>query len=310
MENLSYSTKPMSDKPQEKIDILSVTLLDQHRPLVTDLKKLASSLSLGFGWHYLLDLSWIISHLGNIQGKSIMDAGAGLGVLQWYLAKKGAEVLSVDRNSRAGLPSRFRTRFRIQWLRPENSFDLISTFKMMLASFMRIPGIRGKIAFLVGELIHNIPLRRATGKIIFYNQDLKNLIDVPDNTLDAVAAVSALEHNPPEELEMVVAEIMRVLKPGGLLLATLGAAKDQDWFHEPSQGWCYTEETLRRVFGLEEDTPSNYAQYDELFTALHDCAELRDNLASFYFQSGDNGMPWGVWNPQYQSVGVCKIKKE
>ena len=35
---------------------------------------------------------------------------------------------------------------------------------------------------------------------------------------------------------------------------------------------------------------------------------VRDNLARFYFQSGDNGMPWGKWDPQYQSVGVRKIK--
>ena len=38
-------------------------------------------------------------------------------------------------------------------------------------------------------------------------------------------------------------------------------------------------------------------------------AELRDNLASFYFRSGDNGMPWGKWDPQYQPVGVCKVKR-
>jgi hypothetical protein len=65
---------------------------------------------------------------------------------------------------------------------------------------------------------------------------------------------------------------------------------------------------LRQLLDLPPDTPSNYALYDELLAALKDCAELRDNLASFYFRSDEKGMPGGVWNPQYQPVGVCKVK--
>ena len=95
----------------DSIEILSVELLDKNRPTVTALKKLAQSLGLEFGWHYLLDLTWIIHNLGAIQGAHLMDAGAGTGVLQWYLAEEGAEVLSVDRGSRsraaAALPQAF-----------------------------------------------------------------------------------------------------------------------------------------------------------------------------------------------------------
>ncbi len=104
-------------------------------------------------------------------------------------------------------------------------------------------------------------------------------------------------------------ELMRVLKPGGVLLATLTAGRDQDWWHSASSGWCYTDTSLRRLFKLPPEAPSNYAQYDELFARLKDCAELRDNLARFYYQSADKGMPKGVWNPEYQPVGVCKIKR-
>jgi SAM-dependent methyltransferase len=149
---------------------------------------------------------------------------------------------------------------------------------------------------------------RASGRVVIYNQDLKTLADIPDASMDAVAAVSALEHNTPESLPLVVAELLRVLRPGGLLLATLGAARDQDWFHEPSHGWNYTEVSLRQLFELSATASSNYARYDELFNALKGCAELRTGLASFYSRSGDNGMPWGRWDPQYQPVGVCKVK--
>jgi SAM-dependent methyltransferase len=285
----------------DSIEILSVELLDKNRPTVVALKKLAQSLGLEFGWHYLLDLTWIIYNLGAIQGKRLMDAGAGTGVLQWYLADEGAEVLSVDRGSRSALPLRFRRRFNVQGLRPQDLAPASQAMRLRLAG-------PGGVSALGRDLLSLPGAARASGCVVIYNQDLKTLADIPDASMDAVAAVSALEHNTPESLPLVVAELLRVLRPGGLLLATLGAARDQDWFHEPSHGWNYTEVSLRQLFELSPTASSNYARYDELFTALKGCAELRTGLASFYSRSGDNGMPWGRWDPQYQPVGVCKVK--
>lgn len=288
----------------EKIEILSVDLLDQHRPLVIALKRLARSLDLELGWHYLLDLTWIISQLGPVKGKRIMDAGAGTGLMQWYLAQQGAEVISVDRSSRAALPLRFRASFRVSGLRSGAQADL-TPWRQVLKSV--------KIARQARDMLGAVPynathLRRGPGRVVLYNQDLKTLADIRDNSLDAVVAVSALEHNSPEGLEQVVAELMRVLKPGGRLVASLCAAREQDTWHVPSSGWCYTDASLRRLFCLPADLPSNYNRYDELFQALRSNAELRQGLAGFYFRSDKNGMPWGKWDPQYQPVGVCKIK--
>lgn len=286
---------------QDTIEILSVELLDKNRSTVNALKKQARALGLEIGWHYLLDLTWIIQNLGDIRGKRLMDAGAGTGVLQWYLAEEGAEVLSVDRGSRGELPLRFRRRYNVRGLRPQ---DLAPASQVIRARL----GQSGGLSALGRDLLRLTGAARVTGRVIIYNQDLKTLTDIPDASVDAVAAVSALEHNTPESLPLVVAELMRVLKPGGLLLATLGAARDQDWFHEPSYGWNYTDASLRELFDLSPATSSNYARYDELFNALKECAELRTGLASFYSRSGDNGMPWGKWDPQYQPVGVCKVK--
>ena len=289
----------------EIIELLPVTLLDDCRPTVNSLRRLARSLKLEFGWHYLLDLTWILGQLGDVKGKHIMDAGAGTGLIQWYLAEQGAEVLSVDRGSRADLPLRFRRRFRVRGLRPA---DLIPSSRLIQQK-LRGPGkMRVKAVSQARDIISIGDLRRSSGRVTIYNQDLKRLSDVKDGSLDAVVAVSALEHNPQGDLNQAVCELMRVLKPGGVLLATLCAARDQDWFHLPSQGWCYTDATLRAHFDLPASTPSNYAHYDELFVALRNNAELRDNLAAFYYRSGDNGMPWGKWDPQYLPVGVCKIK--
>jgi SAM-dependent methyltransferase len=292
-------------------EILSIELLDQHRSLVEALKRLAASLGLEFGWHYLLDLTWIISQLGEIKKKHILDAGAGTGLLQWYLAQNGAEVISVDRMSRADLPLRFRSRFQVQGLRPG---DLLPASQVVGHNIgihaegrLPLPPIK-KTLFRLRDVYYLAKRPSAPGRVMIYNQDLANLQHISDNSLDAVVAVSALEHNTPEGLQSVVKEILRVLKPGGALLATLCAGKDEDWWHAPSSGWCYTDASLRRLFDLPPDTPSNYARYDELLASLRNCAELRDNLSSFYKQSDQNGMPWGVWDPQYQPVGVCKIK--
>jgi SAM-dependent methyltransferase len=235
----------------------------------------------------------------------ILDAGAGTGLIQWYLAEQGAEVISVDRMSRAQLPLRFRQRFRVKGMRQQ---DLAPIRQVFRNRWKDAGGLQVKIKNQLKDLSGLMNLHRSTGKVIVYNQDLRNLVDIPENSIDLVVSVSALEHNPPENLTLVQAELLRVLRPGGALLATLCAADQQDWLHEPSQGWCYTDASLRRLFALAEDAPSNYHRYDELFQALRECAELRDNLARFYYRSGEGGMPWGVWDPKYQPVGVCKTK--
>ncbi len=296
----------MTANGEEKIELLSVALLDQYRQQVADLRKLARSLRLELGWHYLLDITWILGELGPLQGKRILDAGAGTGLLQWYLAQHGVEVISVDRLSRAALPLRFRARFRVAGLRSQ---DLLPPSLALRAQWDKNHRWKSRLSVQARELLGMAHLGRGSGRVIIYNQDLSNLNDLADDSLDAIVAVSALEHNQPEALEQVVQELMRVLKPGGKLIASLTAARDQDWWHVPSSGWCYSDASLRRLFHLPQPTRSNYAQFDRLLAELRDCAELRDNLARFYFTSADNGMPLGKWDPQYIPVGVLKIKR-
>lgn len=295
---------------QPRIEILSVDLLDQERPLVEALRRLARRMHLEFGWHYLLDLVWILRQLGEVKGLRLMDAGAGVGVIQWYLAEQGAEVISVDRTSRALLSLQFRAQVRVEGLRPEDLLPPQAVIRARLqqpgeGSWLRQQVQRGR--FLASVLPALLRKPDSPGRVLIYNQDLTHLVDIPDQSLDAVVAVSALEHNTPEGLQQVVQEILRVLKPGGALLATLTTAGDQDIWHAPSAGWCYSDQTLRRLFDLGPEVPSNYADYPALMAQLRECQELRDNLASFYFKSDQNGMPWGKWDPQYQPVGICKI---
>ena len=296
----------------DHIEILSVSLLDSHRAIVEKMRQISHELSLGLGWHYLLDLSWAAQMLQPSSGQHVMDAGAGAGVIQWWLAAKGVNVLSVDRSSRASLDLRFRAWCPVQGQRPG---DLRPLSRPRLSAFLppKRPWHWHRWPSKLRNTLSRVVTKEPTppdgrGTVTIYNQDLADMVDIPDASVEAVVSISALEHNEPDALRAVVKELMRVIKPGGKLIATLGAAKEQDWFHEPSKGWCYTEATLRDIFDLPADCPSNYDRYDELFEALRNCNELRDNLADFYFKSVNNGMPWGIWDPRYQPVGVVKVK--
>lgn len=292
-----------------KIEILPVSLLESEKSIINELKVLADELKLEFGWHYLLDLSWILRNLDQIEGQKFIDAGAGTGIMQWYLANKGARVISIDRDSRANLNQRFRRRFNIRGLR-EYDLSEVSSFSEMKQKRLiisQLVDIVDRLSYKINSYTGNKG-ENGSGEVIIYNQDLENLDQIPDDSIDAIVAVSSLEHNSPDGLGRVVAELLRVLKPGRAILATLGAAKEEDWFHEASQGWCYTETTLRKVFQISPDVKTNFDQYDRLFENLRENKELNDNLASFYFQSDKNGMPWGKWDPKYQPVGICKLK--
>lgn len=74
------------------------------------------------------------------------------------------------------------------------------------------------------------------------------------------------------------------------------------------RGGCYNEESIIRLFNL--DAPeSNFGEIQTIFEALKQGDGLKEHLASIYFASGNNEMPWAEWNPTYIPVGVRKWKK-
>ena len=147
------------------------------------------------------------------------------------------------------------------------------------------------------------------GRIFLYKCDLKDMPLLPDCFVDGVVSVSALEHNSHDDFEMCMREILRVTKSHGKIFTTVSAALSENCFHEPSKGWCYSEATLKRLFLLREDVKNNFSQKNLIFGELKkEGNKLHERLAPVYFQSGDNGMPWGKWDPHYLPVGILKIK--
>lgn len=306
----SSRTSPGS---QSRLEILPVSILETHADKVREFEHMARVLGKSFGWHYKLDLAWAAAEVEEFvkPGGTVLEAGAGTGLMQWWLADHGVNVISVDRMPRYFTPA-MRAWCPIVDYSSGQAGLTPSSLKQTLSHVVaRRPYAKRSLACIAATtrdslLRRSQPGPRSTVRVL--EGDLQDLREVEGECVDAVVSISSLEHNSPENLSTVVQELTRVLRPGGRIIATVGGARDRDWYHEPSSGWCYTEESLRRIFELDADCPSNYSSYDELFEQLVNCDYLRNNLGEFYFRDGRNGMPWGRWDPQYQSVGVVKAK--
>ena len=68
-----------------KIELLSPDILTKYPEWLNDLDFLSAGLFKEFGWHYPVDIVWILSELERLglkKGSTILDAGAGNGILQ------------------------------------------------------------------------------------------------------------------------------------------------------------------------------------------------------------------------------------
>jgi len=320
---------------QEEIEILGIELFETHEVEMNIVKQFKEYFAAEFGWHYYLDLAWIIRQVRGIpKGALILDAGAGSGLLQYILAELGYNVISTDFTNRT-LCGKYRQRYG-KVLHYLNSQDRIfdnrytrhlrgspaSSVRSKSTIFSGLFSKKDKSIDPVSMIEKNIYIpqggqavllkgdaERNCGRIFMYNCDLRDMPLLPDSYVDGVVSVSALEHNDHVDFEKCMDEILRVTKPSGRLFMTVSASLSEDWFHEPSKGWCYSEATLKRLFRLPEGVASNFSIKDEFFNELRqEGNELYKRLDSVYFKSGDNGMPWGKWDPKYLPVGICKIK--
>ena len=256
------------------------------------------------GWHYPLDLIWILQNLRDIPlGSVILDAGAGDGLLQYILARKGYKVISADFVHRPPRPS-----FRSSSISHGQSYDdaYIGHLEKNYGADRNGTSAEQVISCKEDFLSY---LMARNDDIVFYRTDLGSMPLIPDNFFDAVVSVSAFEHNSKNGLGAVIAEVTRVLKNGSPLLVTTSATNGQDWYHEPSKGWCFGEQSLRDLFDIRTGYSTNFKEYDYILSCLSRPGnELQIQLAPFYFKSDSNGMPWGEWLPQYLPVGVRRLK--
>ena len=140
------------------------------------------------------------------------------------------------------------------------------------------------------------------GRIEWVEGNFARMPEIASASFDAVVSLSSLEHVPHADLPAVVAELRRVVKPDGFCAITTSATDAAEtWFHAPSRGLCFTMNDLGALFGADDVSRIHPG---EALRAYRESTYLQSRLASFYRRSGNNGMPWGKWDPKYIPAGI------
>lgn len=308
------------------IEILDSDLVEKHGELLAFIDHWKTALDLTIGWHYDLDLIWILDNIEALHlpsGATILDAGAGNGLLQFLLAAKGYRVVSADFAER-DIPWAASHIFRMshqespKYKSPEHRYQDFIDHRARPFDRARGARIMGhplrsirRLAECARGLLHPIRWQEilhanAYGDIVYRTADFTNMAETPAGHYDCVVSVSAIEHNDSVAAKKAAQEFERVTKKGGALLITTSAARDTDTYLEFCQGWCFSRNTLAGIFSMPE-ARDNYADYDRLLGKLVRNETIRKRIPRLYFENGDNGLPFGRYPPLYQPVGVRKI---
>jgi ubiquinone/menaquinone biosynthesis C-methylase UbiE len=222
------------------------------------------------GWHYDLDQIWILNELekfGILPGATIVDAGAGQGVMQYMLAARGYNVISLDFSPRTR-PSRSIGIFKIFG---EGDADI--TYQHPYMKFISYGGsarlsLTGKLKFENLKKIPLLPKRifRRLRSVSFYmyerfvkNHDSYGKItylrapfhEVPmeSSCVDAVISISAIEHADIKLFHENIKELTRLLRPAApFLLTTSATIEKENTYHEKTSGWCFSLASLKKFF--------------------------------------------------------------
>lgn len=270
------------------------------------------------GWHYIVDLTWIYAQAKHWPvGLRVLDAGGGSGPTQFLLAEMGMDVVNIDLVHQAP-PIYYAKRYGLEVNRLDSyvETDYVAHLHGIAKKRLGLDWLRQFIA--KNTFVHQLRYYRyksrhdhwrritgfsghAVGQLTWLSGNLCHMPEMPTKSFDAVVSLSALEHIPMAVLPDALKEIDRLLKPGAYRAITTSATEKSTWFHEPSKGLCFAQDDLEKLFDVELVGASEPAVILEKY---RNASYLRDHLADFYKKSGDNGMPWGVWNPSYVPIGI------
>lgn len=298
----------MNIKENAKVNFIGCGLLQDNESLKV-VRHWMKVLDVEIGWHYWLDLIWQIQKVkeaGLKSGDTVVDAGAGSGVMQYILASMGLNVISIDLSKRS-IPGRVSKIFEMdlkEHYQDETEYtEHIKTYSKgncLLAKIMKIP--RKLNAAYLAEVVGN----KGYGKITLVRADLTDLKFLEDSSIDGIFSTSAIEHIPDEGLlKKAFAEMYRVLGKDRNMFITTSGSEGDSWFHEPSKGWCFSKDQLERVIEAPVEVAGDY---QTTLKELQDSEFLKDNLASFYYTLENSGMPNGVWDPKYVPIGITMMK--
>ncbi len=270
------------------------------------------------GWHYIIDITWIYSKIKHWpRHLHILDAGGGGGPLQFFLAEMGYNITNIDMLHQEP-PTAYSKRYSMG-LQALQSYTPTSYRKHISTSVKKSLFNRSKILLKKTSVYKRLSARRyngrhnrwrysldmldaPTGNVKWIKGNLCAMPEIQPDAFDAVVSLSALEHIPSEMLESALNEIRRVLKPDAhFAITTSGTEQPTTWFHEPSQGYCFSVDDFKKFFAADNRKSE---EPKKILEKYRQCVYLKDNLAEFYKKSGKFGMPWGKWDPKYIPVGI------
>jgi len=311
---------------KNNIEIMDADLVLKHQDVLLLIDYWKKTLGIMMGWHYDLDFIWILNNLSALslrKGQVIVDAGAGNGLLQFLLASRGYNILSLDYADRHWPPGSsriFKMRKREHFNEQTYRYQRFMTYPRdeILTRDKLIKGIRNPAAVLqvanerYGHYLNlsywmEVLKRRINeyGSIDYIKIDFNNMAQIEDKSVDCIVSVSAIEHNGHDDIKKAVREFERILKDGACMIVTTSAAKGHDWYFKACEGWCFASESLKELFDMKA-CDDNYDRYDEFLDKLRNSDVIKKRIARGYFRSGDNGLPWGICEPKYQPVGIVK----
>jgi hypothetical protein len=253
------------------------------------------------GWHYDLDHIWILSELEKAAikpGATIVDAGAGQGILQYLLASRGYNVISLDFSPRT-IPQRTLGIFSIDGdgLTPihyDHSYMRVIDYgggknsslwkNVSMARVKKIPlyigrNIRSRIYWLKERFFVN---HEKYGHITYVRAPFHETT-LGDAIADAVVSVSAIEHADISLFRENIDSLARLLKPGSPMLLTTSAIKDEkSSYNETVAGWCFSRNDIAELLPhcrieFNEDACEN---------SLLNSPEFISRIDPYYFQKG------------------------
>lgn len=316
----------------EKIELLDVSLLEDDRKLA-EIDHWLNVLNWTNGWHYDLDIVWLLRLIEEIKlpkGATVLDAGAGLGVMQFILAARGYNVISLDFGRRQ-IPGYSKGIFDIRLVDRDlgdysheyidfMTYGQKAGIKNMLSGFWGLWVLFSDPARAVYSVKSHIrklnnpvyaeELKRdhsGFGKIQFLRGTF-NDIPLRNSSVDLLVSISAFEHNKFDDMAGSIQEFNRVLRPGAHMMITTSASKEKDWYHKPSKGWNFSRRTLSEWFGIVTDISFDYEDVLEKIMASD---KLKRRIPEYYRHSRDSGLPSAdLSRLSYIPVGVISRKRQ
>ena len=275
------------------IELLNTDLLSDQEKL-NEIDHWLKVMNRPQGWHYDMDIIWLLKGLGDAgikKGATILDAGAGMGITQFLLAANGYNIISLDYSPRLN-PPLAKDIFEIEVVEQDNLDYKHDYIGFVDYNSTRNEGKNNKIPDLFEKVLNAMgrgpeymlsrvkqQFQKKQNKQININEKMRNhndfgnikfiraaFHDMPlkDEEVDALVSVSAIEHADPKLMKQNINEMKRVVKKGNpLLITTSGTGKNKDWFHEKTQGWCYTEKSLKKIAGDDSIIQFNYNTVEE-----------------------------------------------